>query len=248
MPEIANVITNDKKQTNTTIVTVIDEPTQTQNKPIDKKTNITKKTETNETNKLKRPPLEMITRDIQTYILEQNICDKNIVKLEYKCGKIIFGIKNEEGKDFRVIAYKARKKTKTVAGKSRGIFYFGITKDGKEITKNHKGTTITKFGKCSVQVEKPIELTLDKTTFNENFDQNAETTITILKSLVDTCVLHKTEQWKEIQEKKQAKLKEIQEKTEAKKLAAEKKAKAITEAKTKKKEKTTTSKEINSNK
>lgn len=184
--------------------------------------------------KLQRPPLEMLTQDIQKYILEQNICGKKIEKLEYKCGKIIFGIKNNEGKDFRTIAFKARKKSKSVAGKSRCIYYFGMTKDLKVITKNHKGTSTTEFGKCSVQVKKPIQLILDKTTFDENFDQNAKVVIETLKKLVDLCILHKEDQWNEMQEKKQAKINETKEKAAAKKLATERKNKAIQNAKTKK--------------
>lgn len=184
--------------------------------------------------KLQRPPLEMLTQDIQHYILEQNICGTDIAKLEYKCGKIIFGIKNNEGKDFRVMAFKARKKTKSVAGKSRGIYYFGMTKDLKVITKTHTGTSTTDFGKCSVQVKKPIQLILDKTTFDENFNQDAEIAMATLKKLVDLCILHKEEQWNEMTEKKQTKTKAAQEKETTKKLAAEKKATAIANAKNKK--------------
>jgi len=242
--------------------TVIDEPKKkTTKKPVDKKPGDTKKkkvadtakTDTAKTDtaktevsgdddttppepKLRRPPLEMLTKDITAYILEQDIVGTKLVKLEYKCGKIIFGIANPDGKDFRVMAFKARKKTKSVAGKSRCIYYFGMTKDLKVITKNHTGTTTTDFGKCSVQVKKPIQLILDKTTFDENFNQDAEVAMATLKKLVDLCILHKEDQWNEIAEKKAAKIKAAEEKEAKKKTDLEKKTKAIADAKKKREE------------
>lgn len=154
---------------------------------------------------LRRPPMEQLTKDFERYIATLKIDDKLLKKLGYKCGKIIYGLENTNGKDFRVIAFKARKKTKTVAGKSRCIFYFGVTKETNNIIKQHAGTSSTEFGSCSVQVKKPIQLILDKVTFSEVYEQNIEKVMTTLKSLCTITIEHKTEQWKSLQEKIEAK-------------------------------------------
>lgn len=166
-------------------------------------------TETNETDEpsLRRPPMEQLTKDVERHILTLKIGDKPIKKLGYKCGKVIFGLENSNGKDFRVIAFKARKKTKSVAGKSRCIFYFGVSKDLTNLVKNHAGTSTTEFGSCSVQVKKPIQLILDKVTFAENFNQNIEKVMTVIKDLCTVTIEHKTEQWKTLTEKVEAKKK-----------------------------------------
>lgn len=144
----------------------------------------------------RRPPFEQLVKDFEKHILTLKIGDNPIKKLGYKCGKIIYGLENNNNsKDFRVIAFKARKKTKTVEGKSRCIFYFGITKDTNNIINQHAGTSSTEFGSCSVQAKKPIQLVLDKTTFSEVYEQNIEKVINTLKSLCAITIEHKTEQW-----------------------------------------------------
>lgn len=156
---------------------------------------------------LRRPPMEQLTKDFERYVATLKIGDKLIKKLGYKCGKIIYGLENANGKDFRVIAFKARKKTKTVAGKSRCIFYFGISKETNNIIKQHAGTSSTEFGSCSVQAKKPIQLVLDKVTFSEVYEQNIEKVMSTLKSLCSITIEQKTEQWKSLQEKIEAKKK-----------------------------------------
>lgn len=154
---------------------------------------------------LRRPPMEQLTKDFERHVLSLEIVGQPIKKLEYKCGKVIFGINNESGKDFRVIAYKARKKSKTVAGKSRCIFFFGIHSDVQNLVKQFTGTSTTEFGKCSVQCKKPIQLILDKQTFFDHFNQDIEVVITTLKQLATKTIEQKTEQWKAFQEKIAAK-------------------------------------------
>jgi hypothetical protein len=173
-------------------------------------------TENDESNEatFRRPPMEQLTKDFERHVLTLKIGDQLIKKLGYKCGKIIYGLENSNGKDFRVIAFKARKKTKTVAGKSRCIFYFGITKDLTNITKQHAGTSTTEFGSCSVQTKKPIQLILDKVTFAKKFDQDIEKVMTILKDLCAVTIEHKTEQWNSLQEKVETKKKAAETKSE----------------------------------
>jgi len=165
---------------------------------------------------LRRPPMEQLTKDFERHITTLAIDGRQLKKLEYKCGKNIFGLHNEEGKDFRVIAYKARKKTKTVEGKSRCIFFFGIHKDVATIVKQFPGTSTTNFGKCSVQCKKPIQLVLDKQTFADNFGQDIEKVMSTLKGLADVTIEQKTEQWKAFQEKVEAKKQASTEKNKAK--------------------------------
>jgi len=162
------------------------------------------KSEANVEQKLRRPPLEQVVTDFENYLTTLSIENNKIIKLGYKCGKIIFGLANPEGKDFRVVAYKARKKSKSVAGKSRCIFYFGLSKETSKTIKDLKGVKVSKFGKCSVQSDKPLELILDKVTFTEIFNQDVDKVLATLKQLADTAIEHKTEQYAE----KQAKLKE----------------------------------------
>jgi hypothetical protein len=171
-----------------------------------------------------RPPHEMLAKDVERLILDKKIAGHDIKKLPYKCGKIIFGLAAEgSGKDFRVIALKARKKTKSVAGKSRCIYYFGINEDHSAIVKEIPGTKTTKFGCCSVQCKKPIELVLDKVSFKESFNQKTEDVIAAISKLIDVTVEQKTAQYKALQEATKTKEKEATEKA-AKKTKAEAKA------------------------
>jgi len=144
-----------------------------------------------------RPPIEQITKDFETYILDLKIGDHPIKKLGYKCGKIIFGLSVDDGKDLRVIAFKARKKTKAVTGKSRCIYYFGIANDTQKILKDIPGTKVSKFGTCSVQVSRPIDLSLDKVTYSDVFEKDADKVLKSLKKLADIAVDQKADEWKE---------------------------------------------------
>ena len=169
--------------------------------------------------KLRRPPMEQIVRDFEEHVLGLEVAGKALTKLGYKCGKVIFGIANTEGgKDFRVIAFKARKKTKSVAGKSRCIFYFGLS-DTKAI-KDLTGVKVSKFGKCSVQSEKPVELTLDKVTFTETFAKDADKVFETLTKLAAIAIEHKTESFNE-------KATKLAEKAATKKTSSPKKEKEL---------------------
>jgi hypothetical protein len=156
-----------------------------------------------------RPPIEQITRDFDAYVETLSIADKNLKKLGYKCGKIIFGLPADgTGKDFRVIAYKARKKTKSVSGKSRVIFYFGINKETKKHVKEILGTSSSKFGRCSVQISdpiEPIEFKLDKTIFSETFDKDVTKVMDSLKKLCAITIEQKSSVFNELKEKKEKK-------------------------------------------
>jgi len=149
-----------------------------------------------EKDQTQRPPLEQITRDFEASIKNLDINGQKLVNLGYKCGKIIYGIKQETGKDFRVIAFKARKKSKSVNNKSRGIFYFGLDqKTATELVKSQKELKISKFGKCSVQSNSPVELILDRVTFTENFEKDADKVLALMNSAAAACVESKTELW-----------------------------------------------------
>jgi hypothetical protein len=208
---VKKIPTKEKADTADTVdTTAVDTSVNTESTEITETVVEPNKVEVNETDQktdinLRRPPMEQLTKDLEKFILSLKIDDIPIKKLEYKCGKVIFGINNESGKDFRVIAYKARKKSKTVAGKSRCIFFFGIHKDVATIIKQFPGTSTTEFGKCSVQCKKPIQLILDKQTFSENFDQDIEKVISLLKQLATLTIEQKNEQWKLLQEKIAAK-------------------------------------------
>jgi hypothetical protein len=158
-----------------------------------------------------RPPIEQIVRDFDAYIETLNLAGYKIVKLGYKCGKIIFGLPaNVDGtdKDFRIIAYKARKKTKSVSGKSRVIFYFGIHKETKKYIKEILGAASSKFGKCSVQVSEPaepIEFKIDKVIFSDTFNKNVTKVMDSLKKLCDITITQKTSVFDELKEKKEKK-------------------------------------------
>jgi len=212
MPELKDVATGTAPVTDTpTTAAVVDATVVEDTKPV-KKTKKTEKVETksdsgkteSEESKLRRPPMEQLVRDFETHLKTLEIGGKKLEKLEYKCGKVIYGLKVENAKDFRVIAFKARKKTKTVQGKSRCIFYFGISDDlakAQKIT----GTSTTKFGRCSVQVKSPIQLVLDKTSFTEKFGADVEKVFTALKSLATMAIDNKNDQWDELLEKNKAK-------------------------------------------
>lgn len=152
-----------------------------------------------------RPPMEQLVKDFEQHILTLKVNDQPLKKLGYKCGKLIFGLEIPDAKDFRVIAFKARKKTKSVAGKSRCVFYFGITKDHSHIVKQFPGITATEFGKCAVQCKKPIDLKLDKTTYTETFNKNIELVISTLKELAEITITHKNEQFINLKEKQESK-------------------------------------------
>jgi hypothetical protein len=139
-----------------------------------------------------RPPMEQIAKDVEDIILDKSVAGHKLKKLEYKCGKIIYGLPVEDGKDFRVIAIKARKKSKSVEGKSRCIFFFGITDDHSKILKDVPGTKSTNFGRCSVQCKKPIELVLDKQAYKDHFKQDADFVVKQLEKLIDLAVEQKT--------------------------------------------------------
>jgi hypothetical protein len=163
-----------------------------------------------------RPPMEQIARDIERLILDKKIGEHEIKKLPYKCGKIIFGLTGA-GKDFRVIALKARKKSKSVAGKSRCIYYFGINEDHSSLLKEIPGIKTSKFGCCSVQSKKPIELILDKTTYKEIFNTNPDAVVATVSRLIDITVEQKNKQFEALTETTAAKA-EATKKKEAKKV------------------------------
>jgi len=190
------------------------ESTTTAPATVEKKTKKAKEVagETEEEKALRRPPMEQLTKDFEKYVATLEVGGQQLKKLEYKCGKVIYGLHIEEGKDFRVIAFKARKKSKSVAGKSRCIFYFGLTKDLANVVKKFPGTSTTEFGKCSVQVKKPVQLILDKATYDEHFGQDVEKIMTELKGLCELTIEHKNEQWTSFQEKAEAKKKAAAEK------------------------------------
>lgn len=179
--------------------------------PVEKKSTKKQKeepdTETETEKALRRPPMEQLTKDFEKYLLTLEIGGKPLQKLGYTLGKVIYGLPLEDSKDFRVIAFKARKKSKSVAGKSRCIYYFGLSKDLTNITKKFAGTSTSNFGKCAVQVEKPVQLILDKTTYDEHFGQDVEKVMTTFKSLCELTIEQKNEQWKLFQEKIDAKKK-----------------------------------------
>jgi hypothetical protein len=153
--------------------------------------------------KLVRPPMDIITRDFESLITDHEIDGHKIKKLGYKCGKILFGLESKgDGKDYRIIAYKARKKTRTVAGKSRCIFYFGLVDDSSKHAKEIIGASSTKFGKCAVQSKAPIQVVLDKVTYDEVFEQNVDKIMSTLKKLVDITVKQRNSAWKDLQKKK----------------------------------------------
>ena len=90
--------------------------------PPDTKSGKSKKDESEKSDEEKikyvRPPMEQLAKDFEKNICTLEIDNKKITKLGYKCGKIIWGLQSNEGKDFRVIAFKARKKTRSVERKS----------------------------------------------------------------------------------------------------------------------------------
>jgi len=139
--------------------------------------------------KLIRPPMEQITKDFEDYVLSQNFGKKDIEKLPFKCGKVIFGLHNEDKKDIRLIAYKARGKSKSVSGKSRCIYYFGIIDPSDEnivsITKTIPCAKVMNVGQGTIQSKKPIELILDRTTYFNDFNKDPDKVMNVLKTLVN---------------------------------------------------------------
>jgi hypothetical protein len=169
--------------------------------------------------KLLRPPMEQIHRDVERIILDSKVAGHQLKKLEYKCGKLIYGLSNDDGKDFRVIALKARKKTKSVAGKSRCIYYFGIADEHTVVLKTIAGTKSTNFGRCSVQCKRPIELVIDKASYKEAFGQSADNIVEAVTKLVKITCEQKTAEFEALQAK-------TKEKAEAKVTKDAKKVKA----------------------
>jgi len=181
-----------------------------------KKVATEKKVEEVKEEKYSRPPLEQLTDDFENSLVDFEISGHKLAKLGYKCGKIIYGLKattfGGKGKDFRCIAYKARKKSKSVDGKSRGIFYFGISQQkAKELCKEHTELQISTFGKCSVQSQTPVELILDRTTFTEKFGKDQDKVTKLFKVLVKATCESKKEQLTQAL----AKIKEAEKKAEA---------------------------------
>jgi len=167
---------------------------------------------------LTRPPMEQLTKDFEDSLKEQEIDGKKLTKLGYKCGKIIYGLKQSGQKDFRVIAFKARKKSKSVNGKSRCIFYFGVDQaTAKALVKAHPELKTSQFGKCSVQSATPVELTLDRSTYTEKFGKDLNKVSALMETLVTATVENKTEQFNELKAKQEAKTAAKAEKKEKKK-------------------------------
>jgi hypothetical protein len=153
----------------------------------------------------RRPPLEQITTDLEAFLITLVVAGKPVTKLGYKCGKIIYGLHNTTGKDFRVIAYKARKKHKTVTGKSRCIYYFGMDLELPLPKSEMLGAQVSKFGKCSVQSKRPIEVVVDKMTFTNIYKKDAGMVLDLLKKLATLTAANKTKQYNELKKKKEAK-------------------------------------------
>jgi hypothetical protein len=160
----------------------------------------TEVTPVSEEKKFLRPPLEILTQDFERFLATLTIGDKPLQRLGYKCGKVIYGISQtkadgSKAKDFRVIAFKARKKSEKVEGKSRCIFYFGLTEHiSAGDLKSYPGAQSSKFGKCSVQSKCPVEIILDKVTFTEIFEKDIEKVFDILKRLSAITITQKTAQ------------------------------------------------------
>jgi len=159
------------------------------------------KTPTKEKDLTVRPPMEQLTIDFENSLKEKEISGHKITKLGYKCGKIIYGFKRSGEKDFRCIAFKARKKSKSVNGKSRCIFYFGIDREkANELKKAHPELNLSKFGKCSVQSQTPVELILDRVTYTEKFNKNLDKVTALMDTLVSATIDSKTEQLTHLEE------------------------------------------------
>jgi len=177
--------------------------------------------------KLVKPPMTQIARDVERLILDKSIGGHKVKKLEYKCGKIIYGLPNPSGsgKDFRVIALKARKKTKTVEGKSRCIFYFGIPDEHSKILKEVPEASTTNFGRCAVQCKRPLQLVIDKTTFDEKFNQDADKVVESIEKLITYTIDQKSTEYDALIEKQKAKAAKAKaDEAKAKKKKAEAKA------------------------
>jgi hypothetical protein len=142
--------------------------------------------------KYARPPIEQITSDAIDYLVSKTINGQRIEKLGFSCGKMIYGLRLKDT-EFRVMAFKARKKSLSVDGKSRGMYFFGIS-DISQIPKDMSDLPImdSTRGACSCQVKKPVHLTLDKVTFTENFGKDSTRALVTLKRLIDLTVDQKT--------------------------------------------------------
>ena len=150
--------------------------------------------------KFQRPPLEILTQDFEAFLTTLSVNSTPLKRLGYKCGKVIYGItkQNSDGskaKDFRVIAFKARKKSEKVEGKSRCIFYFGLTDHiaTSELKANYLGAQVSKFGKCSVQSKAPVEVILDKVSYTDTFEKDVNKVFDVLKRLSILAVEQKSE-------------------------------------------------------
>lgn len=141
--------------------------------------------------KYARPPIEQITEDALRYLQTLSIGEHRIEKLGFSCGKMIYGVNLPTG-EFRVMAFKARKKSLSVENKSRGMYFFGIN-DISAIPKDMLSLPITDSsrGACSCQVKKPVHMTLDKVTFTEHFNKDSSLALVTLKKLIDITVAQK---------------------------------------------------------
>jgi hypothetical protein len=142
--------------------------------------------------KYSRPPIEQITEDAISYLQSKTIGGHRIEKLGFSCGKMIYGFHLPDA-EFRIMAFKARKKSLSVENKSRGMYFFGID-NVNAIPKDMSNLPITDSsrGACSCQVKKPVHLTLDKVTFTENFNKDATLALGTLKRLIDLAIDQKT--------------------------------------------------------
>jgi predicted transcriptional regulator len=142
-----------------------------------------------------RPAMEMLTRDFEAFLPTLTIDKRPLTLLAFKCGKIIYGLKEDEGKDLRIIGIKARGKHKSVEGKSRCIYYFGTTKDASKLLKDLPGVKNCKVPLGSVQSKYPVELVLDKVTYTEIFDQDIDKVKATLKKISTIAVQQREEQY-----------------------------------------------------
>jgi hypothetical protein len=209
MPEIGEVIkTADKKpEVSTPVVpekvvtaTTIDKKPPVKKAPVKKEV----KDPADKTTQYVRPAMEMLTRDFEQFLVTLTINKKPLEHLEFKCGKIIYGLKSDKGKDLRIIGIKARGKHKSVEGKSRCIYYFGVTKDMSKQLKDFPGVRVSKFALGSVQSKHAIELVLDKVTYTEIFKQNIDKVTDTLKKLATITVEQREEQLNKLKKEAEA--------------------------------------------
>lgn len=180
MPELSDVLKKDLY--NLDINEVDDEFNE-----IPKKRKISKKIKIITEDKYPRPALELLTKDFEKYITTLTIKNNPVVKLSFKCGKTIYGIKNQnKKKDFRILAFKSKKTG--VVGKSRCVYFFGLIKEKVDLP----GIKIIKKNSGTVQSKKSVQLIVDRITFTKYFDQNTNKVLNILKKLANLTIKQKT--------------------------------------------------------